>query len=256
VLNNINEWLLFITVVLGVLAVALRLLIRTSRVGWLKRFFTWALEYADVGFSALVIALVVRSAIVEPFKIPSSSMENTLLIGDHLFVNRFIYGQRIPRYFDRLFPSLKESRPLALRDPKRGDIIVFVPPHQRNKDFIKRVIGTPGDRIEIRNQTVYINGERIEEPYAVHRDPKGVRGYLGSVRRDNMGSIEVPAGRYFVMGDNRESSADSRYWGFVSFRDIKGKAMFIYFSWDHDPGLSAFNPLAKIRWSRLAKAIR
>lgn len=251
--DNINEILLTITVALGIAAVALRVLIRTSRVEWIRRFFVWALEYVDVGFSALVIALVVRSAVVEPFKIPSSSMENTLLIGDHLFVNRFLYGQRIPAHFDRFLPSLKKKRPLALRQPRRGDIVVFVPPHRRNKDFIKRVIGVPGDRIEIRKRAVYINGTKVDEPYVVHRDPEGLG--LFERRRDNLTETTVPEGMYFVMGDNRDRSEDSRFWGFVSFRDIKGKAMFIYFSWNSDPEVSAFNPLAKIRWSRLAKGI-
>lgn len=251
--DNVNEILLTVTVALGVLAVALRILIRTSRVEWVKRFMIWLLEYIDVGFSALVIALAVRSCVIEPFKIPSSSMEKTLLIGDHLFVNRFIYGQRVPKYFDRFFPSLKLSRPLAIREPRRGDIIVFVPPHQRDKDFIKRVVGIPGDRIEIRNQRLLVNGMEVDEPHVIHLDPLGFRGMVS--RRDNMLEITVPPGKYFVMGDNRDRSADSRYWGYVSLRDIKGKAIFIYFSWNHDPDVSGFNPFMKIRWGRIGKGI-
>src|SRR5687768_16404855 len=130
--DNINEILVTVTVGLAVAAIALRLLMKVNRIEWLKRLMTWTLEYVDVGLSALVIALVIRQFVVEPFKIPSSSMENTLLIGDHLFVNRFLYGLKIPYV---------KARPLAFRSPKRGDIVVFVPPHQRDKDFIKRIVG-------------------------------------------------------------------------------------------------------------------
>jgi signal peptidase I len=244
VLDNINEILLTATVALGAAAIALRLLLRVSRVEWIARFFKAVLGYVDVGLSALVIALLIRTFVVEPFKIPSSSMENTLLIGDHLFVNRFIYGLRVP---------FVKSRPLALRKPRRGDIVVFVPPHQRGKDFIKRVIGTPGDTVEIRERRVYINGRPIDESYVVHKEVGSARNFY--IPRDNMPKISVPPGSYFLLGDNRDRSEDSRYWGFVPLVDIKGKAMIIYFSWNPEPKISSFALIRKIRWKRLGARI-
>ncbi len=244
-LDNINEILLTATIVLGVLAIALRLLLRANRIEWLKRLLAWLLEYVDVGLSALVIALVIRSFVIEPFKIPSSSMEDTLLIGDHLFVNRFLYGLRIPPI---------KSRPLALRQPKRGDIIVFIPPHQRDKDFIKRVVGIPGDTVEIRAQQVWVNGQLQTEPFVVHKDAASSLRRLTSPR-DNMPKIVVPPGKYFMMGDNRDRSEDSRYWGFASLSDIKGKASIIYWSWDPDPAVPLYDLIHKVRWRRLAKLV-
>jgi signal peptidase I len=206
---------------------------------------TWLLGYVDVFLSALVIALVIRTLVVEPFKIPSSSMEDTLLIGDHLFVNRFLYGWRVP--------GLK-SRPLSLRQPKRGDIVVFIPPQRRDTDFIKRVVGTPGDKVRIRNQKVWVNGKELVEPYVVHKDRRTFM--QASVPRDNMAEFEVPAGRYFMMGDNRDFSDDSRFWGFASVLDFKGKAMIIYWSWDSNPGVPIYDLIHKIRWRRMFRIVR
>lgn len=242
-LDNINEILFTITVVLAVSAVALRGLLRVNRVEWIKRLTTWLLEYVDVGLSALVIALVIRSFVIEPFKIPSSSMEDTLLIGDHLFVNRFIYGLKIPYV---------ESRPLALRQPRRGDIIVFVPPHQRDKDFIKRIVGVPGDTVEMRNQAIFVNGSRVTEPFVMHKD-SGAH-FIAPPARDNMRLVRVPPGKYFMMGDNRDRSEDSRYWGFAALADIKGKAMIIYFS--ADPNVPLYDLIHKIRWGRLLHLVK
>jgi signal peptidase I len=244
VFNNINEILLTATVALAVAAVALRILLRVSRVEWIGRFIKGLLSYVDVGLSALVIALVIRSFVIEPFKIPSSSMEDSLLIGDHLFVNRFIYGLRIPRV---------KSRPLAFKKPQRGDIIVFVPPHQPGKDFIKRVVGIPGDTVEIRNRRVYINGNPLKEPYTVYKGDSLRRRYPA---QDNMIKITVPRDRYFLLGDNRNRSEDSRIWGFVPLANIKGKAMIIYFSWNSDRGVPAYNLFRKIRWKRLGRRVR
>ncbi len=243
--DNINEILVTVTVGLLVAAIALRALLKVNRIEWLKRLMTWTLEYVDVGLSALVIALVIRQFVVEPFKIPSSSMENTLLIGDHLFVNRFLYGLKIPYV---------KARPLAFRSPKRGDIVVFVPPHQRDKDFIKRIIGLPGDTVEIKEQVVYLNGKALEETFVVHKDAGPYKRFMAP--RDTMRAATVPAGKYFLMGDNRDRSEDSRYWGFADMTDIKGKAMLIYFSWDHDPEVPTWNLIAKIRWKRLFNVIR
>lgn len=243
-LDNINEILLTATVVLGVAAIALRVLLRANRVEWLKRLMTWTLEYVDVGLSALVIALVIRSFVVEPFKIPSSSMEDTLLVGDHLFVNRFLYGLRVP--------PLK-FRPLKIRAPRRGDIVVFIPPHQRDKDFIKRVIGTPGDTIEIRDRVVHVNGKPVGEPYVVHKDGAGRRA---TAPRDVMPPLTVPQGKYFMMGDNRDRSEDSRYWGLAAELDFKGKAMIIYWSWNPDPEIPSYDLIRKIRWSRMLRVVK
>jgi len=243
--GNINEILLTLTVALAVAAVGIRILLKVNRLEWIKRFMTWALEYVDVGLSAILIALFIRAFVVEPFRIPSSSMEDTLLIGDHLFVNRFIYGLRIPYV---------KARPLSWREPRRGDIVVFIPPHQRDKDFIKRVIGTPGDTVEMRDQDVFVNGRKLVEPYVVHKDTRILPRYAGI--RDNYPRITVPPGKYFLLGDNRDRSEDSRYWGFASIADIKGKAIIIYFSWDHDPSVPAYNIPRKIRWKRILKAIR
>ena len=244
--DNINELLITVTVGLAAAAVALRLLLRVNRVEWLKRMMAWVLGYVDVLLSALIIALVIRSTVIEPFRIPSSSMEDTLLIGDHLFVNRFVYGLRVP---------FMKSRPLALRQPARGDIVVFIPPHQRDKDFIKRVVGVPGDVVEIRDQEVYVNGKKQDEPFVLHKDSAlGARGFF--VPRDNMKKVTVPPGSYFMMGDNRDRSEDSRYWGFASLADIKGKALLIYFSWNSDPAVAPYDLVHKVRWGRMFHGIK
>ena len=172
-------------------------------------------EYAGSLIWALLIALLIRTFVVQAFVIPSGSMENTLLIGDHILVNKFIYGIEIP------FTS---SRILPLREPKRGDVIVFEYPLDRSKDFIKRVIGVPGDVILIRNKQVYVNG------VAYHDDPAVLPRRVSP--RDNFGPVRVPPNDYFVMGDNRDDSYDSRFWGFVSNSDLLGLAFIKYWSWN------------------------
>ena len=244
VLDNINELLITATIILAAAAVALRLVLRVNRVGWIERFLRWSLEYVDVFLSALAIALVIRSFVVEPFKIPSSSMEDTLLIGDHLFVNRFLYGLRIP--------GLK-SRPFALRDPKRGDILVFIPPHEPDKDFIKRVIGVPGDTVAVRHGTVFVNGTPLVEPYAVH---KGSEFRTAREAGAEMPPLAIKPGQLFMMGDNRDRSFDSRFWGPASLLQVKGKAFFIYWSWDPDPAIPMWDLLHKIRWKRMFTLVR
>jgi signal peptidase I len=204
-LDNINEILLTATAGLAAAAVALRLLLRANRIEWLKRLMTWLLEYVDVGLSALVIALVIRSAVIEPFKIPSSSMEDTLLIGDHLFVNRFLYGLRVP---------FLKFRPLAIRPPRRGDIVVFIPPHQRDKDFIKRVIGLPGDVVDGHDGHVFVNGRRLLEPYLHNGQSFG-----------DFPPVLVPPHHLWVMGDNRAHSSDSRVFGVIDEHKLIGRAL-------------------------------
>jgi signal peptidase I len=199
-----------------------------------KRSLLW--EYAEAIITALILALVIRAYIIQAFKIPSGSMIPTLLIGDHILVNKFIYGTKIP-FTDR--------RILVLRNPERGDIIVFKYPENPKKDFIKRVIATGGDVIEERNKLVYINGQALSEPYAVHSD-RGLR-VGGNDPRDNFGPVTVPEGKLFVMGDNRDQSYDSRYWGFVDLKDLRGEALIIYWSW---------NPDNWVRFNRIGRLIR
>lgn len=190
-------------------------------------------EYAEALLVALALALFIRTFFVQAFKIPSGSMLETLQIGDHLLVNKLLYGLRIPVYGTRLFSYF---------EPERGDIIVFVYPEDREKDFIKRVIGIPGDEIEIRNKKLFRNGQPVgDEPYARYAEP------AEAGPRDNFGPVTVPEGNVFVMGDNRDHSFDSRFWGFVPYEDIKGKAFVIYWSWDGDDSW--------VRWSRLGKIV-
>ncbi|RMD83149.1 MAG: signal peptidase I [Candidatus Dadabacteria bacterium] len=193
-------------------------------------------EYAEALGMAILLALFIRTFIVQAFKIPSGSMLPTLQVGDHLLVNKFIYGVRIPLLGKRLF---------AFHQPERGDVIVFIYPQDRSKDFIKRVIGLPGERVEIKNKVVYINGKKIPDPHAYYQpiDPR-----LARRPRDNFGPYEVPPGHVFVLGDNRDHSHDSRFWGSVPINDILGKAFILYWSWDS----GRFRP----RWSRIGMRIR
>jgi signal peptidase I len=200
-------------------------------------------EYAEAFGVALVIALVVRTLLLQAFKIPSSSMENTLLVGDHIFVNKFVYGYHVP---------YTKGRILRFSTPKRGDIIVFVFPEDPDKDFIKRVIGVPGDTVEIRQKTVFVNGRPIDEPYVRFADGRNPDGYLRS--RDNMAPVRVPEGKLFMLGDNRDRSYDSRFWGFVDMDAVIGKALFIYFSIDWSRGIAwpeVWRIPDLVRWNRI-----
>lgn len=212
------------------------------------------LEWADTVFSSALLAWVLMTFLIQAFKIPSGSMERTLLIGDHLFVNKFIYGLRVPIWGKRL---------ISLRDVRRGDVMVFefpVPdprdPHcgkiNAGENFIKRVVGLPGETVQVSGGRVSIDGKMLsEETYAryddQYRQPESVHAKeltpplyqelwqnhkldreLGDIQRDYFGPVKVPAGSYFMMGDNRDHSCDSRYWGPVDNHLIKGKAWFIY----------------------------
>ncbi|MBI1987438.1 MAG: signal peptidase I [Nitrospinae bacterium] len=193
-------------------------------------------EYAEALIYAVILALVIRTFVVQAFKIPSGSMIPTLVSGDHILVNKFIYGVKLP-FTDTTLIHFKEAQ--------RGDIIVFKYPEDEKRDFIKRVVGLPGDMVEIRNKQVYVNRRPMKEHYAIYRD----EGFLpdSASTRDNFGPVKVPSGHLFMMGDNRDNSMDSRFWGFLDERKIKGKAFLIYFSWNgEDHG---------IRWSRLGKLI-
>ncbi len=207
-----------------------------------------AREYFESIVIAVVLALFVRTFAVQAFKIPTGSMEHNLLIGDHLLVNKFMFGQASS--FERAF--------LPMRDVRRGDIIVFKYPEEPERDFIKRIIGMPGDTIELKQKQIFINGKPLDEPYVHYLNP----GDLGAPLDDPMdsdvrrkyGPVTVPAGQYFAMGDNRDNSQDSRYWGFLPRDYIKGRALFIYWSFDGGPE-SGGNPVAGTRWSRLLHQI-
>jgi len=188
-------------------------------------------EYAEAIFIALLLALFIRTFLLQAFKIPSGSMERTLLVGDHILVSKFSYGIHIPNEIPFLDVKLFDDIVLFQKTPERGDIIVFKFPKDETRDFIKRVIAVPGDVIEIRNQRVSINGKIQDEPFTIHSDPPGTEPI---VPRDNFGPIRVPENYLFMMGDNRENSQDSRYWGFLDVNKIKGRALLIYWSWDGD----------------------
>ena len=193
-------------------------------------------EYAESIIIAVILALIIRTFIVQAFKIPSGSMEDTLAIGDHILVSKFIYGTKIP------FTS---TRLLKIRDPRRGDVIVFEYPEDPSKDFIKRVIGTPGDEVQVINKKVFVNGKPYENPHEVHKENEIIPKEQN--QRDNFGPVKVPENSYFVMGDNRDRSYDSRFWGFVTNDKIKGLAFIKYWSWDKDK--------FRVRWGNIGKLI-
>ncbi len=194
-------------------------------------------EYIEAFIIAILIAVVIRTFIVQAYKIPSRSMVPTLLVGDHLLVNKFIYGVKIPVIRTTIIP---------VTEPRRGDIVVFEYPQDRSKDYIKRVIGVGGDKIAIHNKNIYINDQLYKDKHGIYSDSTF---YPAMVQpRDNYGPVIVPKGSLFVMGDNRDESYDSRYWGFVELKDLEGKALIIYWSWNSE---EQDNILKKIRWERL-----
>lgn len=178
-------------------------------------------EYSKAIITALVLALFIRAYFVQAFKIPSGSMIPTLLIGDHILVSKFIYGTKIP---------FSDKRILVFKKPKKGDIIVFQYPEDPERDFIKRVIAVEGDVIESRDKVIYVNGEPVKEPFIQHTDNSLKPG--GLEPRDNFGPYIVPKDKHFMMGDNRDQSYDSRFWGYVDMKYIRGEALVIYWSWD------------------------
>lgn len=211
---------------------------------------------------ALLLFFVIRAAVVEAFKIPTSSMEGTLLVGDFLLVNKAVYGPRLPGT-EILLPGLIH--------PQRGDVVVFHPPHEPKKNYVKRVVGIASDTLEMRDKRLYLNGSLADEPYARHVDGRGdavhpdmewqshhliasePRQYHPT--RDNWGPIVVPEGRYFVLGDNRDNSEDSRYWGFVSRHEIRGRPLLVYYSYTQSPD-EALPWFSKVRWGRIGTIIR
>ena len=179
-------------------------------------------EYAEAAIIAVILALLIRTFVVQAFKIPSGSMEPTLLVGDHILVNKFIYGVKIPFIRNTLIPISK---------PQRDDVIVFIYPHDTSKDYIKRVIGLPGDHIEIFDQKININGTLYEDKHGVYSEVRN--GSPPIMAKKRYRPIIVPENHLFVMGDNRDHSSDSRVWGFVPLKSVKGKAFIIYWSWPH-----------------------
>jgi len=204
-----------------------------------------AREYFESILIAVILALFIRTWVVQAFKIPTGSMENNLLVGDHLLVNKLAFAPTI---------SPIERLILPVRDIQRGDIIVFKFPEEPERDFIKRVIGLPGETVELRHKKVYINGSPIDEPYVHFLSPPAPDGAPLDDPRETYGPRTVPAGHYFMMGDNRDNSADSRYWGFLPASYIKGKALMIYWSFDPDARGVAF--VTSTRWSRLLHQIK
>jgi len=186
---------------------------------------------------AVLIALFIRTFVVQAFKIPSGSMKQTLQIGEHILVNKFLYGIKIPYWRKTIIPIEK---------PQRGDIIVFKYPIDPDKDFIKRVIGVGGDVVECRDKKLYVNGELLNHDHGVFTDPHVLPGNIRP--RDNFGPITVPENSLFVMGDNRDESFDSRFWGYVDLKAVNGKAFIIYWSWDKDK--------FGVRWNRLGRILR
>jgi signal peptidase I len=215
-------------------------------------------EYFESIVIAVILALFVRTWVVQAFKIPTGSMEQNLLIGDHLLVNKFVFGPT---------ETALERTLLPVEDIQRGNVVVFKYPEEPDRDFIKRVIGLPGETVELRDKKVYINGRMLEEPYVFFLQPAGEGGEFSAFDvRVNYGPVTVPPESYFVMGDNRDNSQDSRYWGFLPRSYVKGKALMVYWSYEsgredyRDTGLLgalknlgsvAVHFFTRTRWERL-----
>ncbi|MBF6567396.1 MAG: signal peptidase I [Candidatus Binataceae bacterium] len=209
-------------------------------------------EYGEAFGIAILLALVIRSFLIQAYKIPSGSMEPTLLIGDHLLVNKLAYGLRMPDSLFGLTPLAGEipygRYLMRLGRVHRGDVVVFVFPMDNTKDFIKRVIGVAGDSVAVKDGKVYLNGSPMNDPHGSYELSSRDRVRLSP--RDNFGPVVVPPGKLFMMGDNRDHSYDSRFWGFVNIDAVEGKALVIYWSWDSDG-----NSLLPVRWSRFGMLI-
>jgi len=201
-------------------------------------------EYIEAIAIAILLALFIRTFIVQAFKIPSGSMLPTLQIGDHLLVNKFRYGVKNPFSGDVLIPFGK---------PKHGDVVVFRFPQDKNVDYIKRVVGVSGDTIVIKNKKVFVNDRPAEETHSHFSSNSIMPAAAGP--RDNFGPVKVPEGKIFVMGDNRDNSYDSRFWGFVDQRDVLGKAFLIYWSWNLDVPIFSIKRFTTIRWNRFGDII-
>lgn len=221
----------------------------------------WTWEWLKSLAIAFTLFLLIRTFAVEAFRIPTASMERTLLVGDFLLVNKAVYGAQVPGTAVRL---------PAFGAPEHGDVVVFTPPHEPEKNYVKRLVGLPGDTLHMRDKVLFINGAMVPEPYAQHGDPMDMHDprmrwqvdhlVTASDRlhyrptRDHWGPLVVPQGRYFVLGDNRDDSEDSRYWGLVDAATLKGKPLFVYYSFDPNP-LHQAPWITEIRWARIGGAI-
>ena len=219
-------------------------------------------EYLKAILFAVALALVIRTFFIQAFRIPSGSMEDTLLIGDFLLANKFIYGAQIP------FTS---ARLPALRTPQSGDVVIFQYPEDPSRDFIKRIVAIPGQTVEIRDKVLYVDSKRaVDPPRSKFVDPHILDHNKAGSDRDHFGPDKVPPGHYFVMGDNRDNSEDSRYWGFLNRELIRGKAFILYWSWAPDGHAPHYQNLASIpsmlfynllhlpqrtRWSRIGMLV-
>ncbi|HLL82532.1 MAG TPA: signal peptidase I [Longimicrobium sp.] len=224
----------------------------------------WMWEWTKAISTAILLFLGIRTFLVEAYKIPTGSMEGTLLIGDFLLVNKAVYGAEIP---------VARTRLPAFSHPKRGDVLVFLPPHDPERNYVKRLVGVAGDTLSMRDKVLYRNGKALDEPYARHVDPLSdpreprmlwqkdfLAGTLRERRRyrptrDNWGPIVVPPGKLFALGDNRDNSEDSRYWGFFDEDAVKGRPMFVYYSFEKDIS-QQFSWLTAVRWTRIGEVIR
>lgn len=201
-------------------------------------------EYTEAIIIALLLALFIRTFVVQAFKIPSGSMLPTLQIGDHLLVNKFIYGIKLPFSGQTLVP---------ISQPDRGDVVVFRFPKDPSIDYIKRVIGVPGDKIEIKNKEIYLNDKKAKDSHSYFTNSQILPA--GASPRDNLGSFVVPEGKIFVMGDNRDNSYDSRFWGFVDHKAVLGQAFILYWSWDIKKSLISADRWTSIKWGRIANLV-
>lgn len=195
-------------------------------------------EYLKAIVFAVFVALFIRTFVVQAFRIPSGSMEDTLLVGDFLLANKFIYGAPIP--------FTHTSLP-ALREPHPNDVVIFQYPEDPSRDFIKRIVAGPGQTIEVRDKILYVDGKRTIDPArSKYIDPRIIHSNDPNSIRDNYGPAVVPKGHYFVMGDNRDNSDDSRYWGFLNRELIRGQAFMLYWSWAPDDNAPEYHSLASI----------
>lgn len=212
-------------------------------------------EYSEAIIVALLLAFAIRVFVVQAFKIPSGSMIPTLQIGDHILVSKLSYGLQWPAdcKLQWNFPPVNcytSNTVIEFGKPQRGDIIVFRFPEDEEKDFIKRIVGTPGDTVQVRNKVVLVNGQALDDKAFTQRvDPGMIDGTINP--RDNFGPVTVPEASYFVMGDNRDQSLDSRFWGYVREEKIRGKAFRIYWSWSGQGNWTEW-----VRWERFGKAIQ
>ena len=202
-------------------------------------------EYFESLVIAVILALFVRTWVFQAFKIPTGSMERNLLVGDHLIVNKMVFAPSAGGFERAIMPS----RPIH-----RGDVIVFKFPKEPERDFVKRVVGLPGDRLELHRKAVSINGQVLPEPYIQLLSPPSAGAPQTDDLREEYGPVTVPEGQYFMMGDNRDNSEDSRYWGFMPENYVKGQALFIYYSVDADDSLASF--FTSIQWNRLFTRVR